>query len=50
MNPAVFQSKESGLTGILRKVYENVPIAESWDAARVLGELRRTGHRPTSIR
>lgn len=42
MNNARIEALERGITGVARKVLEACPIAESWDAAQVSAELRRT--------
>ena len=45
MNSARFRELEGNLTGIMRKVFEVVPIQESWDASRILYVLADRGIR-----
>jgi hypothetical protein len=45
MSQARFNSVYSGLTAIAKKVYEAVPIAETWSIPQIIGELERTGFR-----
>ena len=44
MNNARAQSKIDNLTGLARKVYEAVPMSESWDIPKIVKELKRHGH------
>ncbi|CAB4134781.1 hypothetical protein UFOVP274_61 [uncultured Caudovirales phage] len=46
MNYAKFNSIYQGLTSVSRKVYNAVPIGESWTPAWIASEIGRTGTAP----
>lgn len=44
MNRSRLESITNNLTGVAKKVFETVPIAEPWHMNVIAGELRRRGH------
>lgn len=46
MNASKVEVAEKGLSGIARKVYEVVPVQESWKSHQVVQELSRLGSKP----
>ena len=45
MNAKKFESKYNGLTSVAKKIYESLPIKESWTVSQIIAELARNGHR-----
>lgn len=45
MSQARFNAIYSGQTAIAKKVYDAVPIADTWSIPQIIGELERTGFR-----